>query len=190
LSISEMAGIMGISRQTLIYYDKINLLKPEYVDAENGYRYYSTTQLPLLRDICFLKSIGISLKDIQEKQLHPKLSDTIALLRQQSDRIDEEINRLSLQKWELEKRIYIYEHNQSDHDYAPLVQSFPKRILLFHPWNENNLSAEGIHQILQIVWNQAKKSRSPAAAQVGNAAQQGSGTVRQRHTQRPGLLPD
>ena len=58
LTISEMAYIHGITRTTLIYYDKIGLFQPETVD-ENGYRYYSPTQIPMLREICFLRSIGI-----------------------------------------------------------------------------------------------------------------------------------
>ena len=58
LTISEMAYIHGITRTTLIYYDKIGLFQPETVD-ENGYRYYSPTQIPMLREICFLRSIGM-----------------------------------------------------------------------------------------------------------------------------------
>ncbi len=158
LSISQMAKIMGISRQTLIYYDKINLFKPIYVNPDNGYRYYSAMQLPLLREICFMKSIGISLKEIRNANSHPSLTDTIDLLREQSDRIEAEMDTLQLQKWELEKRIYIYEHSQNNEDYAPLVQEFPERKLIYCPWDENNLTAEGIHKILQQVWAKAKNS--------------------------------
>lgn len=35
ITISEMAKLHGISRQTLIYYDKIGLFKPESVDSNN-----------------------------------------------------------------------------------------------------------------------------------------------------------
>jgi len=37
LTISEMSEIHNITRQTLLYYDKIDLFKPIMVD-ENGYR--------------------------------------------------------------------------------------------------------------------------------------------------------
>lgn len=63
ISISEMAKLHGITRQTLIHYDNIDLFKPAKVDT-NGYRYYCKHQIPYLREICFLKSLGISLKDI------------------------------------------------------------------------------------------------------------------------------
>lgn len=57
ISISEMAKLHGITRQTLIHYDSIDLFKPAKVDT-NGYRYYCKHQIPYLREICFLKSRG------------------------------------------------------------------------------------------------------------------------------------
>ena len=47
-AISEMASLFNVSRQTLIYYDKIGLFKPAVVN-EKGYRFYSPTQIPLMR---------------------------------------------------------------------------------------------------------------------------------------------
>ncbi len=35
-SISEFAALMGVSRQTLIYYDRIGLFRPARVDRTNG----------------------------------------------------------------------------------------------------------------------------------------------------------
>ena len=39
LSIGEVARLFNISKDTLRYYDKIGILKPE-VNKENGYRFY------------------------------------------------------------------------------------------------------------------------------------------------------
>ncbi|WP_418657894.1 MerR family DNA-binding transcriptional regulator, partial [Clostridioides difficile] len=36
----EFAKLCGISKQTLIFYDKIGIFPPEYKD-KNNYRYYS-----------------------------------------------------------------------------------------------------------------------------------------------------
>lgn len=57
ISISEMAKLHGITKQTLIHYDNIDLFKPAKVDT-NGYRYYCKHQIPYLREICFLKFVG------------------------------------------------------------------------------------------------------------------------------------
>lgn len=43
-SIGEVSKYQNISKQTLIYYDKIGLFRPAYVDPDNGYRYYSPKQ--------------------------------------------------------------------------------------------------------------------------------------------------
>lgn len=50
--------------KTLHYYDEIGLLKPEMIDEENGYRYYSTDQLFKLHKIMSLRQIGFSIEEI------------------------------------------------------------------------------------------------------------------------------
>ena len=42
-SIGELARYQNISKQTLIFYDKIGLFRPAYVDPDNKYRYYKAT---------------------------------------------------------------------------------------------------------------------------------------------------
>lgn len=64
LTISEFAKLSGVSRKTLIYYDKIGLFCPETVNPESGYRYYSYLQLDVISAIYALKEIGTPLKDI------------------------------------------------------------------------------------------------------------------------------
>ena len=49
VAISEMAKLHHLTRQTLIYYDHIGLLKPIYIN-EHGYRYYSVYQIPVIKD--------------------------------------------------------------------------------------------------------------------------------------------
>ena len=50
-SIGELSSYQNISKQTLIFYDKIGLFRPAYVDPGNGYRYYSASQLDELDTI-------------------------------------------------------------------------------------------------------------------------------------------
>ncbi len=52
LSIGEVARLFNISKDTLRYYDKIGILKPE-VNKENGYRFY---------DIRHLEQLGLILE--------------------------------------------------------------------------------------------------------------------------------
>lgn len=61
----ELARLFNIPKQTMLYYDKMGILKPEFV-AENGYRYYSTPQYLTLEIILFLRKMDISVPDIRK----------------------------------------------------------------------------------------------------------------------------
>ena len=61
----ELAAIFSISKQTLLYYDKIGLLSPEFV-SENGYRHYSISQYLILEIIVNLRNLNISISNIKE----------------------------------------------------------------------------------------------------------------------------
>ena len=93
IAISEMAKLYGITRQTLIYYDEIDLFKPVKVDCK-GYRYYSRRQIPYLREICFLKSVGVSLKEILEHFKDRSAIKEMKLLKEQRNRIAQEVSRI------------------------------------------------------------------------------------------------
>ncbi len=61
LSIGEFSSICKVSAKTLRYYAEIGLIHPEEIDPENGYRYYSISQLETMLFINRLKSYRFSL---------------------------------------------------------------------------------------------------------------------------------
>lgn len=63
--IGMFANMNRVTIKTLRYYDEQNLLKPAYVDGENGYRYYGASQIADLHRILALKNMGFSIEDIQ-----------------------------------------------------------------------------------------------------------------------------
>lgn len=66
LKIGQFAALAQISIRMLRHYDELGLLKPEMVDRESGYRYYTLEQLPRLNRILALKDLGLSLGEIRE----------------------------------------------------------------------------------------------------------------------------
>ncbi|AOY78389.1 Multidrug-efflux transporter 1 regulator [Clostridium formicaceticum] len=62
--IGLFSKINKVTIKTLRYYDEIGLLKPAFVDEENGYRYYTSEQLPTLHKIIALRQIGFSIDEI------------------------------------------------------------------------------------------------------------------------------
>lgn len=62
-TISKLARMFGLSRSTLLYYDRIGLLAPSG-RTEVGYRMYTEDDVQRLRRICNLRRTGLSLQDI------------------------------------------------------------------------------------------------------------------------------
>lgn len=64
--INELSEFTGVSKDTVRYYDKIGLLKPEYVDEVSNYRYYSYEQFWLLDVITCLRDLRIPIEEIKK----------------------------------------------------------------------------------------------------------------------------
>ena len=62
-TIKSLAQLAGISVRTLRYYDEIGLLKPCRINS-SGYRIYGETEIDLLQQILFYKSMDMKLEDI------------------------------------------------------------------------------------------------------------------------------
>lgn len=86
-TVGQISKLCHIPIKTIRYYDEIGLLLPEYVDAQNNYRYYSKKQVLYLNIIKHFKTTGFSLEDIRtllkredlnllEKKLEEKLLQT------------------------------------------------------------------------------------------------------------------
>ncbi len=92
--INEIASIFNISRRTLIYYDQINLFKPDYVDPENKYRYYSGHQIYVLRFIIALKNSGFSLNEIKKYTNCETIEESQIFLKEKIEIMETKIESL------------------------------------------------------------------------------------------------
>lgn len=61
----ELAVLFNIPKQTLLYYDKMKLIEPEFI-SDNGYRHYSMKQYLTLEVIMNLRKIDVPITKIQE----------------------------------------------------------------------------------------------------------------------------
>jgi DNA-binding transcriptional MerR regulator len=62
--IGEFSKLARVSGRQLRHYDQLNLLTPDYIDPQTGYRYYAAQQIPRLNRILSLKELGLSLEQI------------------------------------------------------------------------------------------------------------------------------
>jgi DNA-binding transcriptional MerR regulator len=102
-SIGETAKLNNISIQTLRYYDKLGIFKPDYTDPSNGYRYYHISQFFYLDIIKYLKSIQTPLEEIKRIILNTP-QDMRNFLQQQETVIEDEFKKLQDAKCILEKK--------------------------------------------------------------------------------------
>lgn len=112
VTIGELARQSGLSRSTLLYYDRLGLLRA--TDRTGGnYRLYSPGDAERLRQICFYRGMGIPLKEIarllaqarhagpSEKILQRRieaLEGEIAARQEQQQQIIRLLEQLSAQK--------------------------------------------------------------------------------------------
>ena len=82
MHIKEFAKLCGVSVRTLHYYDEIGLLKPAFVDEQNGYRFYDEKSLERIQEILFYRELDFSLKSISEILSSPDYDKQKALKEQ------------------------------------------------------------------------------------------------------------
>ena len=104
-TVGELAKLHKFSRQTLIFYDKIGVLKPDYVDPHNGYRYYSAEQLEILDLLYTLKEAGVSLKEMKTFMENRSVSAAIELFSERISELERKINRQKKIKNRLEAKV-------------------------------------------------------------------------------------
>jgi MerR family transcriptional regulator, thiopeptide resistance regulator len=81
MTISQLARKHGLSRSTLLYYDRIGLLKPDG-RLGNDYRHYSSEAEKRLRQIRLYRQTGLPLAEIRRLLERPKKDLAAALERQ------------------------------------------------------------------------------------------------------------
>ena len=82
MQINEFAKLTGVSVRTLHYYDEIGLLKPAFVDEQNGYRFYDENSLERMQEILFYRELDFELKSISEILSSPDYYKEKALAEQ------------------------------------------------------------------------------------------------------------
>ncbi|WP_371366918.1 hypothetical protein SRRS_10850 [Sporomusa rhizae] len=89
ITAGELASLYGIPKQTLLYYDKNELLVPAFVN-EHGYRYYSVSQYLILEIILNLRKLNIPIQDIKDYLHNRSISNFEQILQKK----EQECNKI------------------------------------------------------------------------------------------------
>ena len=75
--IGDFSQIAQVSVRMLRHYDKLGLLKPEYVDPWSSYRFYTLDQLSRLHRILALRDLGLSLEQVNDLIDDPRADERL-----------------------------------------------------------------------------------------------------------------
>ncbi len=92
-TVGEVAKYLGISRDTVRYYDKKNIVIARKDDK--GYRYYTREDIIALSYVLNLKVLRISLKDIQFMMSESSLDKSIQIVKKHEEKIKKELRDMS-----------------------------------------------------------------------------------------------
>jgi DNA-binding transcriptional MerR regulator len=103
ITISRLAKQFNLSRSTLLYYDRIGILRPSGRSPAN-YRLYTGVDRQRLEKICHYRKMGLSLKAIREILDAPD-TRTGDVLKQRLQEVDRQIQALQNQQRVIRKLI-------------------------------------------------------------------------------------
>jgi len=95
--VSEIAKFFEVTKDTIRYYDKVGIIKPDK-SKENHYRYYSREDLISFSYVFILKKLGLPLKDIETLLNHNSLDVSVSILNNRKEEIEKTIRELNMIK--------------------------------------------------------------------------------------------
>ncbi len=101
--INEIAKLYGIGVDSLRYYERLGILKPRR--DTNGYRLYSLKEMYKLNMIRDLRRLNFSMEQIKAYLEGQTVDNTLHLLRQEADLVQEQLWELQAKAVLLEKRV-------------------------------------------------------------------------------------
>lgn len=125
LTTGEFARFCGVSKDTLIYYDRQDILKPRHV-SENGYRRYLPEQFYEFDFISILKETGSSLTEIKEQMKKSSQEQILKLMEEKKHILKRECERLTAMRARLnEMSLIISEASRITYDVL-IFESHPE----------------------------------------------------------------
>ena len=96
-TVSKLARKFGISRSTILYYEREGLLAPTS-RSENGYRWYGENAVKRLESIVAYRSFGLPVESISELLSEKSSTSQGDLLRAHFEHLENEIGQLRQQQ--------------------------------------------------------------------------------------------
>ncbi|HWR08987.1 MerR family transcriptional regulator [Sporomusa sp.] len=130
----QVCKIFGITKQTLLFYDKAGIMKPKFINGNTGYRYYTLDQFDLLYLILSLRETGVPLKEIKKLLAQRTVNKTITILEDQISEIQNKVENLQAAKNRLYQNLtYIQQLGEIKNFEEFSLKAVPEQYLLAMP---------------------------------------------------------
>lgn len=145
--IGDFSKLSNISIRMLRYYEKMELLLPEQVDEDSGFRYYSARQLERAGQIQRLKALGFSLAVIGKILSSDDMEDLEKHFLIRKQELEEELETVAAQSRMLDSVKTIIGKDTELMSYNVVLKEIPQRFVM------------GVRQIIGsyndegILWN-------------------------------------
>ncbi len=138
LTIGQMAELNQISTQTLRLYDREGLLIPYMVDSLTGYRFYHITQSAKLDMIQYLKSYGMTLKQIKSQLAEKDTTQIKTFLKEQLTVLDEKQKQLIRRKQAVSRTLENFKRLETMPPSGRIFMEYiPERLIYLHCSDKN-----------------------------------------------------
>ncbi|WP_138753560.1 MerR family transcriptional regulator [Paenibacillus sinopodophylli] len=137
----EFAKQFGIKKDTLLYYDKIELFQPAGI-SDNGYRFYTMQQLDTFWAIQSLRALNFPIKELKNYFSSPSTEKLSKLAEDQLLKVEEEIKKLQEIHWLLSKIKYTSEEIDKAAFGEVLIEELSEEPLIYSESNPGITSNE------------------------------------------------
>lgn len=141
-STGEFAAHFGIKKDTLLYYDKIGLFSPAGI-KDNGYRYYTASQIAPFRTLLSFRGLNLSIKTLRDYFQDPSPAKLSAISAQQLERLKSEMEKLTqIQNHLTQISQSLQEALNAEYDKTQIRQLLPTYLICSKQMNDAQETSE------------------------------------------------
>ncbi|MCB2299034.1 MerR family transcriptional regulator [Clostridium tagluense] len=153
--IGDFSKLAKTTTKTLRFYDEVGLLKPSFVDDNNGYRYYEPKQFFDLNRIIALRQIGLPIDEIKKVIISNNKIEIAEIY--QANKINIE-NEIKLFQDKLSRINYLLDdvNNTKQTDYQVTLKNMPQHKVYYEQGIVSGF--QGISKFILDTINKLKQS--------------------------------
>lgn len=152
--IGEISKLFHISVSSIRHYEDIGLVKPEYIDPQTGYRYFSIRQFEVFNSIRYLRNLDMPLSEISDFLKNRDVEKIEEKLIKQKAVVAEKLRELEKTQRKIDNRLHrLREARESKLDEIVFQKSPAFKIF----WIDERLSIDGYYDMEEPTIKLAKE---------------------------------